>query len=103
MDGKKMRTIRSSQGMTRVEFGHALGYSGDDHNIDRTVKRYEQGEKEIPPWIATVARVLDTNGMLAFMEHYSKHGADNKVDFVCQLSRYLANGSRREQIKDTVK
>ena len=62
MTGPELKAIRQKLGLSVVEFGRALGYQGQRQTVDVTVRRYELGTRDIPPWIAR----------LAFM--YGKHG-----------------------------
>lgn len=54
MTGDILKEIRLSLGFTQVQMAAALGASGD-----RTVRKWETGERPIPPTIAKLARVLD--------------------------------------------
>lgn len=45
-------------GVGRRGFGYILGYSGDQRNIWITIKRYETGERKIPPTIDRLVRML---------------------------------------------
>jgi hypothetical protein len=58
MTGDEMRDIRVSLRLNPVEFGEELGYKGSKNTIFTTVRRYENGAKPIPAWIATAARAL---------------------------------------------
>lgn len=49
---------RKSFGLGRREFGYLLGYTGESRNIWVTVKRYETGERDIPPTIDRMVRLL---------------------------------------------
>ena len=50
--------IRKSFGMGRKEFGDLLGYTGHGRNIWITIKRYETGERDIPPMVERVVLLL---------------------------------------------
>ena len=63
MTGDELHDIRRRLKLSIVMFGRALGYGGDDKNINRTVRRYESNEKEIPPWIARLAIMFDRYGV----------------------------------------
>jgi len=76
MSGEQMLVIRTGLGLTRVQFGLAIGYSGDRNTVNDVVRKYEQGNKPIPPWIATTARALDVDGILEFIQRYN--GADDE-------------------------
>lgn len=89
MTGTELESIRTGLAMTRAEFGRALGYGGDDHTKHQTVKRYEMGERDIPEWIATRARALDTDGLLEFIQLCARSGLQDQADFVRRLSAHL--------------
>lgn len=63
MTGDELADIRRSLKLSIVRFGRALGHSGDDKNISRTMRRYESNEKEIPPWIARLALMFERYGV----------------------------------------
>lgn len=92
MTGDEMRAIREGLGLSQVQFGNALGYgSGNRNTVSITVDRYERGKRLIPKWVATTVRALDRDGLLVFINSY--RGADDQVEFVRQLSLYLAEGA----------
>lgn len=51
MDGKEMAIVRQAFGLGRREFALLLGYTGESRNNWITIKRYETGERDIPPTI----------------------------------------------------
>jgi hypothetical protein len=53
MTGSELRRIRNSLDLSRVEFGRALGYRGE--NVSRMVRRLEDGERKITEEIAEIA------------------------------------------------
>jgi hypothetical protein len=55
MTGSKLRRIRNSLELSRVAFGRALGYRGE--NVDRMIRRLEAGERKIEE-VAEIARKL---------------------------------------------
>lgn len=89
MTGAQFKAIREARGMSRVQFGNAIGYGGNYNSVDNAVKRYENGERDIPNWIATAARALDHDGLLEFL---SRNGGYENADFVRRLSSYLTQG-----------
>lgn len=91
MSGEQMLAIRTGLGLTRVQFGLAIGYSGDRNTVNDVVRKYEQDVKPIPPWIATTARALDVDGILEFIQRYN--GADDRAEFARHLGRYLTQGA----------
>ena len=55
---QEFNEARQNFGLGRREFGYLLGYTGEPRNIWMTVKRYEIGEREIPPTIERLIRLL---------------------------------------------
>lgn len=58
MAGTKLLEARISLGLGRVEFGHLLGMTGDNRNIYATVKRYEEGRRDISPMVERLVLML---------------------------------------------
>lgn len=58
MLGAKLLEARLVLGMKRLEFGHLLGMSGDNRNIYSTIKRYEDGQREISPMAERLVLML---------------------------------------------
>jgi hypothetical protein len=56
MTGSELRRIRNSLELSRVAFGRALGYRGE--NVDRMIRRLEAGERKITEEVAEIARKL---------------------------------------------
>jgi DNA-binding transcriptional regulator YiaG len=56
MTGSELRHIRNSLDLSRVEFGRALGYRGE--NVGRVVRRLEAGDRDITEEIAEMATKL---------------------------------------------
>jgi hypothetical protein len=56
MTGDEFRTIRFKLGLSGLEWGRALGYSGEPNSVRNQIRRYEvpQGRK-IPPPIERLA------------------------------------------------
>lgn len=63
MTGKELQAIRRRLKLSFVRFGLVLGYSGADKNIQTTMRRYEIGDKPIPPWIERLAIMYDLHGV----------------------------------------
>jgi hypothetical protein len=59
MTGSELRRIRNSLDLSRVAFGGALGYRGE--NVSRMVRRLEDGERKITEEIAEIATKLSTD------------------------------------------
>lgn len=81
MDGAKMLEARLVFGMKRIEFGHLIGMTGGNRNIYSTIKRYEEGRRDISP---TVERLV-----LMLLWHKSDFG-------------YLPDLDRGERVSDKV-
>lgn len=58
MPGYRMRDLRIIFGMSRVEFGQLLGFTGENRNIYSTVKRYEEGRRDISPTVERLVLML---------------------------------------------
>jgi transcriptional regulator with XRE-family HTH domain len=58
MSPAEFSEARENFGLGRREFGRLLGYTGEARNIWITVKRYEEGTREIPPTIERLVRLL---------------------------------------------
>lgn len=58
MMASEFSEARANFGLGRREFGKLLGYTGEPRNIWITVKRYEQGERAIPPTVERLVRLL---------------------------------------------
>ena len=59
MTGSELRRIRNSLELSRVAFGRALGYRGE--NVGRMVRRLEDGERKITEEIAEIATKFSTD------------------------------------------
>jgi hypothetical protein len=58
MTPQEFNDARKLFGVGRRGFGCILGYGGDAQNVWITVKRYETGERPIPPQIQRLVRLL---------------------------------------------
>ena len=58
MDGKQLKQARQMFGedMTQLKFAHLLGVKGD--YADRTVRRWERGERKVPGSVAVLIEML---------------------------------------------
>lgn len=61
MTGTEFANCRKSCDLTQSQWGRALGYNGI--NADVTVRRYENGTRPIPNWIARLAFMYQRNGI----------------------------------------
>jgi hypothetical protein len=59
MNGKDFRAIRNKLGLTKHDYAIQLGYRGNELNNTVLMKRYEQGRKQIPLTVASLAFLLD--------------------------------------------
>jgi transcriptional regulator with XRE-family HTH domain len=59
----EFKKIRHGLGLSVVGFGRALGYEGQPNTISTTIRRYECGMREIPPWIANLAYMYGKHGV----------------------------------------
>jgi hypothetical protein len=63
MTGAEMFKIRRRLGLNAVEFAAEIGYSGNKNTLSQNIRRYENGSKAIPPWVATTVRALDADAI----------------------------------------
>lgn len=50
--------VRKSFDLSRKQFAALLGYTGEERNVYMTLKRYEDGIREIPPMVERLALLL---------------------------------------------
>lgn len=58
MRGEELQSIRVKMGLSRRELAAILGYSGDVDQINKTIRRYEQGRRPIPFLLARLAWII---------------------------------------------
>lgn len=58
MEGTAFLDARLAFGMKRLEFGHLLGMTGENRNIYLTIKRYEEGRRDISPAVERLVMML---------------------------------------------
>ena len=64
MTGAEFRAIRQKLGLTLNEWALALGYGRGNRNTRQvTVRKYEAGEREIPPWIERLTLMYQRHGV----------------------------------------
>lgn len=63
MTGHELKAIRRSLGLTTRELGAALGYQGKPNTLSVLVRRYECGDRPIPPWISRLAEMFGRHGV----------------------------------------
>jgi len=71
--GEEMTNARKDFGMSRKEFAVLLGYTGHSNNMWTTIKRYEIGDRDIPPTISRLIQLMhwyyiSTGGLFIFEE-----------------------------------
>lgn len=55
MTGDEFRSIRQGLGLSLRKMGKALGYESNANTMSVQIRRYESGNRPIPPWIARLA------------------------------------------------
>lgn len=63
MTGEDFRAIRQRLGLSLVQWGRALGYAGNRNTLQVAVSRYEDGTRDIPPWIERLALMYSRHGV----------------------------------------
>ncbi|MFA5900075.1 MAG: helix-turn-helix transcriptional regulator [Hyphomicrobium sp.] len=63
MTGDELNDIRTRLGLSTSQLGYALGFSGSKSNVSTTIRRFEHGEKPVPPWIARLALMFERYGI----------------------------------------
>lgn len=58
MGGAELLGARRVLGMKRTEFGQLLGMTGENRNIYVTIKRYEDGRRDISPMVERLVMLL---------------------------------------------
>ena len=58
MLGQALLDARLALGMKRLEFGFLLGMTGERRNIYSTIKRYEEGRRDISPMVERLPLML---------------------------------------------
>ena len=57
MDAEQFRQAREVLGMTQTELAHKVGVKPGKH-MDRTVRRWERGERKVPGSVAVLVEML---------------------------------------------
>ena len=58
MDGIEFRAIRNQLGLNRDQFARLIGYTGNTTNNKTQMRRYENGDRQIPLYIARLAWLI---------------------------------------------
>ena len=57
MDAEQFKHARRALGMTQTELAHKVGVKPGKH-MDRTVRRWEKGERKVPGSVAALVEML---------------------------------------------
>lgn len=63
MTGDEMKSIRHRLGLSAVQLGRAMGYTGADNTVSVTVRRYESDMRPIPPWLSRLLLMFEMHGV----------------------------------------
>ena len=63
MTGDEMKRIRHQLGLSTLELGRVMGYSGADNTVSVTIRRYESGQRPLPPWLGRLLLMLERYGV----------------------------------------
>lgn len=63
MTGLELKQIRHRLGLSTTALGRAFGYEGGDVSTSGTIRKYESGQRPIPPWLARLALMFDEHGV----------------------------------------
>lgn len=65
MTGDDMKRIRHGLGLSTIELGRVFGYEGADNTVSVTIRRYESGQRPIPPWLGRLLVMFERFGVPA--------------------------------------
>lgn len=63
MTAKQFKKIREKLGLEHFAWGQALGYRGERTTVQRVIRRFESGEREVPPCIERLAVMFERFGI----------------------------------------
>ncbi|MBJ6986091.1 hypothetical protein [Devosia sp. MC521] len=63
MTGPELKAIRHRLGLSTLQLGRAFGYVGSDTTASVTIRKYESGQRPIPPWLTRLATMFDRHGV----------------------------------------
>lgn len=63
MTGAEMKFHRKRLGLSTTKLGRAFGYVGTDTSVSGTIRKYESGQRPIPPWLARLLRMYAKFGL----------------------------------------
>ena len=62
MTGPQLSLIRNKLGLTRLEWGRALGYTGEDEGVQASIRRTETMDR-VPSQVARLAEMYQRHGV----------------------------------------
>lgn len=63
MTGDEMKAHRKNLGLSTTKLGRAFGYVGTDVSVSGTIRKYESGQRPIPPWLSRLLRMYARHGV----------------------------------------
>lgn len=63
MKGQELKAIRHRLGLSTTALGRAFGYTGSEVTASGTIRKYESGNRPIPPWLGRLATMFDRYGV----------------------------------------
>ncbi|QYO75673.1 helix-turn-helix domain-containing protein [Devosia salina] len=61
--GDDMKRIRHELELSTLELARVIGYVGADSTVAVTIRRYESGQRPIPPWLARLMLMFERHGV----------------------------------------
>ena len=62
MTGPQLRAIREHFDLTRLQWGRALGYTGEDEGVQASIRRTETMDR-VPSQVARLAEMYQRHGV----------------------------------------
>lgn len=63
MTGAELKAIRHRLGLSTTALGRAFGYESSAITASGTIRKYESGQRPIPPWLGRLAIMFDRHGV----------------------------------------
>lgn len=63
MTAAEFKEIRHKLGLSLTEMGRAIGYKGNPNTLKTQIHEYENGKRDIPPWIARLVAMYGKHGV----------------------------------------
>lgn len=63
MTPQEMKAIRKRLRLSVFELGQACGHTGKQETVNTTIRRYENGSRDIPPVMARLLTMFDRYGV----------------------------------------